>query len=252
MLTFLIVALVSSCQTINPKLHEPFPYMVSDLDPNRPLSAAMHRSFNHYPAPTLADNELYSQFKYTKLQGFDYNGGDGTITRRDPSKVLLENGKYYVWYTKRHTKVRPAGARITSYNVCYTKLLRMKGTRFQVWENDYNNTITGESGFVYPEFKGFFSSLYWSKVKGNNNNGFTVYCRTPHTYLRMLTPAKPAEDKNGRLNPKFPEGDISFVMNIPGIGTKFQDPETMGPHGNTEHYFGNDDHPIVLDLTFEF
>lgn len=129
---------------------------------------------------------------------------------------------------------------------------RMKGTRFQVWENDYNNTITGESGFVYPEFKGFFSSLYWSKVKGNNNNGFTVYCRTPHTYLRMLTPAKPAEDKNGRLNPKFPEGDISFVMNIPGIGTKFQDPETMGPHGNTEHYFGNDDHPIVLDLTFEF
>lgn len=104
------MALVSSCQTINPKLHEPFPYMVSDLDPNRPLSAAMHRSFNHYPAPTLADNELYSQFKYTKLQGFDYNGGDGTITRRDPSKVLLENGKYYVWYTKRHTKVRPAGA----------------------------------------------------------------------------------------------------------------------------------------------
>ncbi|WP_372772404.1 glycoside hydrolase family 2 TIM barrel-domain containing protein [Mangrovibacterium sp.] len=129
---------------------------------------------------------------------------------------------------------------------------RMKGTRFQVWENDYNNTVTGESGFVYPEFKGFFSSLYWSKVKGKNDNGFTVYCRTPHTYLRMLTPAKPAEDKNGRLHPQFPQGDISFVMNIPGIGTKFQDPETMGPHGNTEHYFGNDDKPIVLDLTFEF
>jgi len=129
---------------------------------------------------------------------------------------------------------------------------RMKGTRFQVWENDYNNTVTGESGFVYPEFKGFFSSLYWSKVKGNNNNGFTVYCRTPHTYLRMLTPQKPAGDDKGRLSPAFPEGDISFVMNIPGIGTKFQDPETMGPHGNPEYYFGNDDQPIVLDLTFKF
>ncbi|MDV7185915.1 glycoside hydrolase family 2 TIM barrel-domain containing protein [Lutibacter sp. TH_r2] len=129
---------------------------------------------------------------------------------------------------------------------------RMKGTKFQVWENDYNNTVTGESGFVYPEFKGFFSSLYWSKVKGNNSNGFTVYCKTPHTYLRMLTPQEPKENKNGKLHPEFPKGDISFVMNIPGIGTKFQFSESMGPQGNKEHYFGNDDEPIVLDLTFEF
>ena len=129
---------------------------------------------------------------------------------------------------------------------------RTKGTRFQVWENDYNNTVTGESGFVYPEFKGFFSSLYWSEIKGNNNNGFKVYCKTPHTYLRMLTPQEPKENKKGKLHPEFPNGDISFVMNIPGIGTKFQFPESMGPHGNPEHYFGNDDEPIVLDLTFEF
>ncbi|WP_282136767.1 glycoside hydrolase family 2 protein [Seonamhaeicola maritimus] len=132
---------------------------------------------------------------------------------------------------------------------------RLKGTRFQVWENNYNNTVTGEAGedeFVYPEFKGFFSSLYWSKVKGNNNNGFTVYCRTPHTYLRMLTPQEPKENKVGKTHPKFPEGDISFVMNVPGIGTKFQKSESMGPQGNQEHYFGNDDEPIVLDLTFEF
>ncbi len=129
---------------------------------------------------------------------------------------------------------------------------RMKGTKFQVWENDYNNTVTGESGFVYPEFKGFFSSLYWSKVKGNNNNGFTVYCKTPHTYLRMLTPQEPKENKKGKTHPEFPKGDISFVMNIPGIGTKFQFPESTGPQGNSEHYFGNDDKPIILDLTFEF
>ncbi|WP_068472990.1 glycoside hydrolase family 2 protein [Saccharicrinis aurantiacus] len=129
---------------------------------------------------------------------------------------------------------------------------RMKGTRFQVWENDYNNTVTGESGFVYPEFKGFFSSLYWSKVKGNRDNGFTVYCKTPHTYLRMLTPQEPKENRKGKTHPDFPEGDISFLMNISGMGTKFDYPESTGPHGNKEHYFGNDDEPIVLDLTFEF
>lgn len=104
---------------------------------------------------------------------------------------------------------------------------RMKGTRFQVWENDYNNTVTGESGFVYPEFKGFFSSLYWSRIKGKNNNGFTVYCHSPYVYLRMLTPKNPKGDNKGKLSPKFPKGDISFVMNIPAIGTKFQEPITM-------------------------
>ncbi|WP_276168421.1 glycoside hydrolase family 2 TIM barrel-domain containing protein [Zobellia alginiliquefaciens] len=129
---------------------------------------------------------------------------------------------------------------------------RMKGTKFQVWENDYNNTITGESGFVYPEFKGFFSGLYWSKLKGKNNNGFTVYCKTPHTYLRMLTPDAPADNKRDKVIPEFPAGDISFVMNIPAIGTKFQYAESTGPHGNPEHYFGNDDDLISLDLTFKF
>ncbi|BAX78476.1 glycoside hydrolase family 2 protein [Labilibaculum antarcticum] len=129
---------------------------------------------------------------------------------------------------------------------------RMKGTKFQVWENDYNNTVTGESGFVYPEFKGFFSSLYWAKIKSENNKGFTVFCHSPHTFLRMLTPENPSGDPKGRLSPKFPEGDISFVKNIPAIGTKFQQPDTMGPHGNSENYFGNADEPIVIKLTFEF
>ncbi|PKQ64527.1 beta-galactosidase [Labilibaculum filiforme] len=129
---------------------------------------------------------------------------------------------------------------------------RMKGTKLQVWENDYNNTITGESGFVYPEFKGFFSSLYWAKVKGKNSNGFTVYCKSKHTFLRMLTPENPSGDPKGRLSPKFPDGDISFVKNIPGIGTKFQECDSMGPHGNSENYLGNDDEPIVIELTFEF
>ncbi|MGQ1910323.1 glycoside hydrolase family 2 TIM barrel-domain containing protein [Marinifilum sp. RC60d5] len=129
---------------------------------------------------------------------------------------------------------------------------RMKGTKFQVWENDYNNTITGESGFVYPEFKGFFSSLYWVKVKGKNKNGFTVYCNSKNTFLRMLTPENPSEDPKGRVSPKFPQGDISFLKNIPAIGTKFQNPDSMGPQGNFENYFGNDDEPIVIDLTFEF
>ena len=129
---------------------------------------------------------------------------------------------------------------------------RMKGTQFKVWENEYNNTVTGESGFVYPEFKGFYSSLYWVKVKGKNNNGFTVYCNSENTFLRMLTPQQPKEDPNHRVSVDFPKGDITFLKNIPPIGTKFQTGDKMGPQGNSENYFGNDDDPIKIELTFEF
>lgn len=129
---------------------------------------------------------------------------------------------------------------------------RMKGTQLKVWENDYNNTITGESGYVYPEFKGYFSSIYWAKVRGNNNNGFKVYCHSDHTFLRMLTPDQPAEPMLGATVTKFPSGDISFVKNIPPIGTKFKKIGEMGPTSNEEMIFGNDDEPIVIELTFEF
>ncbi len=86
-----------------------FPYQVTEHSADYALSSALDRSFNQYPSHVNAENELYSQFRYTKLTGFDYADGDATITRRDPSKVLFENGKYYVWYTKRHTSVPPIG-----------------------------------------------------------------------------------------------------------------------------------------------
>lgn len=88
-----------------------FPYVLPAEKPDMPLSSAMNRLYDDYLAPKPQDNELYSLFRYTKLEGFDYNGGDGTISRRDPSKIIFENGKYYVWYTKRHTKEKPLGLR---------------------------------------------------------------------------------------------------------------------------------------------
>ncbi len=86
-----------------------FPFKLPKEKPDRKLSAAMERNYDAYSAPRPEDNELYSQFRYTKLKGFDYNNHDGTISRRDPSKVLFANGHYYVWYTHRHTSVSPKG-----------------------------------------------------------------------------------------------------------------------------------------------
>jgi len=87
-----------------------FPYNLPEKEPNRPLSVAMERLYDQYSAPTPEANELYSAFKFTPLAGFDYHNGDGTISRRDPSKVIRVNGKYYVWYTHRQTPTSPQGA----------------------------------------------------------------------------------------------------------------------------------------------
>jgi hypothetical protein len=114
----LLLCLLSACQssaTENKSEAEnhqskAFPFILPDEKPDQPLSAAMNRNYDDFPGPQPQTNELYSQFKYTELKGFDYNGHDGTISRRDPSKVILANGKYYIWYTHRETPTPPQGA----------------------------------------------------------------------------------------------------------------------------------------------
>jgi len=108
-----IVSVVFACTAsmLHANAAEPsgFPYGLRDKKPDRPLSVAMERLYDHYPAPTPEKNELFSNFRYTRLEGFDYHNHDGTISRRDPSKIIRVNGKYCVWYTKRHTSVPPRG-----------------------------------------------------------------------------------------------------------------------------------------------
>ncbi|MEM9337909.1 MAG: glycoside hydrolase family 2 TIM barrel-domain containing protein [Bacteroidota bacterium] len=129
---------------------------------------------------------------------------------------------------------------------------RMKGTQLNVWENAYNNTITGEAEVVYPEFKGFFSGINWLQLNGKDKYAFTVYCHSDYTYLRMLTPDQPLAPNRGATVKNFPKGNISFVKNIPAIGTKFKESHKLGPDGSEIQYFGNDDDPIRIDLTFQF
>ena len=87
-----------------------FPYELPEDKPgNRLLSAAMERFYDQWKGNAFEANELYSNFRFTPLTGFDYCGNNGTVSRRDPSKVLKINGMYYVWYTYRHTESPCAG-----------------------------------------------------------------------------------------------------------------------------------------------
>lgn len=106
LITVLLLALPAMLGAAEPPA---FPYGLPDQKPDRPLSAAMERLYKDYPAVTPEKNDLFSNFKFTQLEGFDYHDHDGTVSRRDPSKIIRVNGKYYVWFTKRHTPTPPQG-----------------------------------------------------------------------------------------------------------------------------------------------
>lgn len=86
-----------------------FPYgNVPQEKPNTPMSAAFKRIYDgSYKGLEVHSNELFSRFKYTPLKGLDYGEHDGRISRRDATKIIRTNGKYYVWYTHRDTQTPP-------------------------------------------------------------------------------------------------------------------------------------------------
>lgn len=125
---------------------------------------------------------------------------------------------------------------------------RLKGQQLGVWQKAYNNTITGEN-WIYPEFKGWHSELYWMKLQ-NKESDFTVYTDQQNIYLQMLKPEKPKAAGNNNTSPAFPEGNIGFMHAISPIGTKFNNPAVMGPQSQKNVRQGNV--PLTGSLYFDF
>lgn len=129
---------------------------------------------------------------------------------------------------------------------------RMLTTDFGVWEKEYNETITGHSGFVYPEFKGYHSGVYWAEIKTQNTRGFKVYIKSDDIFLRMLTPD--FSDDGRQTTIEFPSGDISFLHGINAIGTKFKNESALGPQSSKYSFNSNNFHgeKLRMHLVFEF
>ncbi|MES2332169.1 MAG: glycoside hydrolase family 2 TIM barrel-domain containing protein [Bacteroidota bacterium] len=93
---------------------------------------------------------------------------------------------------------------------------RLQGTPVSVWQNQYNNTQTGYSPIIYPEFKGYYGEISWmefSTVEGK----FYVASKDAGLYVRLfdfygLTGLRP--------HPELPNGNISFLDCIPPMGSK--------------------------------
>lgn len=133
---------------------------------------------------------------------------------------------------------------------------RQRGTLHDIWQKDYNNTVTGQpeadGRLVYPEFKGYHANLYWAEML-SDTAPMTVGTETDGLYYRVFTPEEPRERNNGEhtMQP-FPEGDLSFLLEIPGIKS-YKPIEQLGPQAQPSHIrINKGDDGLRIKLWFDF
>lgn len=131
---------------------------------------------------------------------------------------------------------------------------RIRGANYGIWNKEYNNTMTG-AGFenmVYPEFKGYHGNVYWSTLI-TTEQPFTVYSESDGVFMRVFTPAEPADNKTDwSANPEFPEGDISFLYEIPAIRC-FKPVSQQGPKSQPSNIrIKKGDEGVSMNLWFDF
>jgi hypothetical protein len=105
---------------------------------------------------------------------------------------------------------------------------RMRGVTFNVWQKDFNNTVTGSSLWQYPEFEGYHSNVYWA-VMETTEGQITIVSEDERLFLRLYSPPAPTDPRNTIV--AYPKGDISFLDGIPPVGDKFITAAQNGPEG---------------------
>ncbi|TRZ45055.1 glycoside hydrolase family 2 TIM barrel-domain containing protein [Robertkochia solimangrovi] len=131
---------------------------------------------------------------------------------------------------------------------------RLRGTDYGLWYKDYNNTITGESfeNLIYPEFKGYHADLIGASIEAGTHS-FKVFSESEKVFLRLLTPDEPKYALKGAdAYPDFPEGDISFMYEIPAMKS-FKPVSQHGPHSQPSNIrIKSGDDGITMKLWFDF
>ena len=115
--------------------------------------------------------------------------------------------------------------------------------------------MTGQSDgrLVYPEFKGYHANLYWARML-SATAPFTVYSETDGLYFRVFTPEEPTDSEGKKVHTMqpFPEGDLSFLFEIPGMRS-YKPIEQLGPQAQPSHIrINKGDEGLRMKLWFDF
>jgi len=119
---------------------------------------------------------------------------------------------------------------------------RLRGVSLNVWENDYNNTITGYQDWIYPEFKGCFANVRWLQLDTTEGPITVINNSTEHAaipFVQVLTPEFPPTKLLGKAFAPLPHCGLGFLDMIPPIGSKFKAPSAMGPQSQSNVANGN-------------
>ncbi len=124
------------------------------------------------------------------------------------SKRWLGEGPYRVWQNRLH------------------------GTHIDIWENEYNDPVPGET-FIYPEFKGYFGNWCWVKLE-TTEGSITLATEGYDSFLGIYTP------RDGRDAPlyTFPESGISILEVIPAVRNKVNATDLIGPSSKPQYVQG--------------
>lgn len=124
---------------------------------------------------------------------------------------------------------------------------RLRGVTFGLWQNQYNDTITGWRGWDYPEFKGCFANVRWLQLETTEGMMTIVPQKIP--FVQVLTPSQPPDNVIARTKVNLPRAGLGLLHAIPAMGTKFTDARASGPEsqpnvangeysGSVSFYFG--------------
>lgn len=100
---------------------------------------------------------------------------------------------------------------------------RLHGTQYDIWENEYNDPIPGET-FTYPEFKGYFANVTWMTLRTKEGK-IHLSNETPDSYIGVYEP----RDGRDRLLYTLPQSGISVLNVIPAVRNKVNATDLCGP-----------------------
>lgn len=130
---------------------------------------------------------------------------------------------------------------------------RIRGHNIDLWQKDWNNTITGKAvkgKLEYPEFKGYHGNIYWAEME-SETAPLTIYSEEDGLFLKVYNPQE-APDSPSRIFPVLPEGDLALLLDIQAIKS-FKPIHQQGPHsqpGNIRIKSG--DEGLKIKVWFDF
>lgn len=149
-----------------------------------------------------ADGKAQMDYAYSfdgvvELMGIKFDYPEGNVL----SKRWKGAGPYRVWQNRIH------------------------GTTFDVWENDYNDPIPGES-FLYPEFKGYFADWQWVNLKTSEGVITLENCKPENKQFMGIY--QPRDGRDALLY-TLPQTGISVLDVIPAVRNKVNSTDLCGP-----------------------